>query len=232
MKGSKKVQFRKKRGSGGPAASKAVARDEVPRLLPPLTDQLSVGFMLRFSTTTNWTGSYTVTYQNLLDAWFVAGTATTAYTLFDFVKIKKVVVRCMGVAENGVSILPSATVGVEFPGLVGGQFGSGKQRSNSGMGYDEPAYVSVKPDRMSQSAQYQPNTTNAAFVVRAVDGFRSPLAGAIIDVHVSYKNSGDVNPAAVATARAAMTGGEIYFGGLDGLAVANTIAQSLFIPNK
>lgn len=220
-----------KRGSGQ-AASKMVARDADPRLLPSVTDQLSVGMVLRFSTTTNWTGSYTVTYQNLLDAWFVAGTATTAYTLFDFVKIKKVVVRCMGVAENGVAILPSATVGVEFPGLVGGQFGSGKQRSNSGMGYDEPAFISVKPDRMSQSAQYQPNTANAAFVVRAVDGFRSPLAGAIIDVHVAYKNSADTTPASVATARAAMTSGELYFGGLDGLALANTVAQTLFIPNK
>jgi len=229
MRKSTKKNMKK---GNGPTSSKAVARDENPRLLPSVTDQLSVGMILRFSTTTNWTGSYTVTYQNLLDAWFIAGTATTAYTLFDFVKIKKVVVRCMGVAENGVTILPSATVGVEFPGLVGGQFGSGKQRSNSGMGYDEPAFISVKPDPLSQSAQYQPNTANAAFVLRAVDGFRSPLAGAIIDVHVAYKNSADATPASIATARAAMQPGEVYFGGLDGLAIANTVAQTLFIPNK
>jgi len=211
-------------------ASAGVARDEDPKLLPQLTDQLSVGFVLRFVTTSTWTGAYTVTYGNLLDAWFVAGTATTAYQLFDFVKVKKVVVRSMGVNEPGVAILPSARVGVEFPGLVGGQFGSGKQRIGSALGYDEPAFVSVKPDRMAQCAQYQPSTSNAAFIVRAVDGARAALIGSVIDVHVAYKNSGDINPAAVTTARAGLTPGLIYFGGLDGLSTANTVASSTFLP--
>jgi len=171
-----------------------------------------------------------VTYGNLLDAWFVAGTTTTAYQLFDFVKVKKVVVRSMGVNEPGVAILPSARVGVEFPGLVGGQFGSGKQRIGSSLGYDMPAYVSVKPDKLAQCAQFQPSTSNAAFIVRAVDGPRAALAGSVIDIHVVYKNSGDINPAAVTTARGGLTSGLIYFGGLDGLATANTVASSTFLP--
>lgn len=223
----------KKSKAGRPVtATKVVMRDEDPKILPMLTDQLSVGITLRFSTTTNWTGSYTVTYQNLLDAWFVAGSATTAWQLFDFVKVKRVTIRAMGITENGVSIMPSASVGVEFPGLVGGQFGSGKQRIGNGMGYDTPAFVSVKPDRLSQAAQYQPSTANPAFIVRSVDGFRSALAGAIIDVQVAYKNSADISPASITTARAGMTGGQVYFGGIDGLATANTVAQSLFIPAK
>jgi len=203
-------------------------RDEDPAHLPMLTDQLSVGFTLRFQTTTAWPGSYTVTYENLLDAWFVAGTATTAYQLFDFVKIRRVTVRAMGVPSG--QIMGSALVGVEFPGLVGGQFGSGKQRVGSGVGTTVPAYVSVKPDLQSQAAQYQPSTANAAFIVRAVDGLRTGIYGAIIDVEVSYKNSGDISPAAVTTARAGLTAGNLYFGGIDGLATANTIAKSSFIP--
>lgn len=226
MKGGKKIQFRKRSGQ---AQTTRVDRDEDPKIPPQLTDQLSVGFTLRFTTTGLWPGSYTVTYENLLDAWFIAGTATTAYQLFDFVKIKKVVVRAIGVPD-GAHLGPTALVGVEFPGLVGGQFGSGKQRLGTGMGYDSPALVSLKPDRLSQSAQYQPSTANAAFVVRAVDGLRAPLYGVIIDIVVAYKNSGDISPAAVTTARAGLTPGNLYFGGLDGLATANTIAKSAFIP--
>lgn len=194
-----------------------------------LMDQLATGFTLRFSTTGSWAGSYTVTYENLLDAWFVAGTATTAYQLFDFVKIRKVTVRAIGINDNA-HLMESAIVGVEFPGLIGGQFGSGKQRVGTGVGTTMPAFVSLCPDLMSQSAQYQPSTANAAFVVRAVDGLRSPIYGAIIDVEVSYKNSGDISPAAVTTARAGLTPGNLYFGGIDGLAIANTVAKSAFIP--
>jgi len=233
MKKSKSFRSHKgPRGSKGPTDSRAVVRDENPKFPPSLTDQLSIGFVLRFVTTPSWTGSYTVTYENLLDAWFIAGTATTAYQLFDFVKIKKVTVRAMG-APNAVAnpnLSPSAIVGVEFPGLIGGQFGSGKQRVGTGMGLEEPAFVSLSPDRMSQSAQYQPSTANAAFVLRAVDGYRQPLGEAIIDVLVSYKNSGDISPAAVTTARAGLTPGNLYYGGIDGLAVANTVAKSAFIP--
>jgi len=194
-----------------------------------LADQLMTGFTLRFTTQGNWPGSYTVTWQNLLDSWFVAGTATTAYQLFDFVKVKKVTIRAMGVPD-GAHLAQSAIVGVEFPGLIGGQFGSGKQRVGSGIGADKPAYVSLKPDALSQSAQFQPSTSNPAFIVRAVDGLRSPLYGAMIDVQVVFKNSGDISPAALGTARAGLTAGNLYFGGLDGLATANTIAKSSFIP--
>jgi len=227
MKGRKKVQFGKRR-AGPPTNNRQVMRDEIPKLLPMVVDQLSVGITLRFLTTGLWTGSLTVTYQNLMDAWFLAGTATTTYNLFDFAKIRKVTVRAMGVQTG--QVMETALVGVEFPGLVGGQFGNGKQRLGTGVGSDTPAFVSVKPDPMSQSAQYQPNTANAAFVVRAVDGLRAALYGAVIDVEVSYKNSADIAPASTATARAGLTPGQIYFGGLDGLANANTVARSAFIP--
>lgn len=220
-----------KKGKAPLVASKQVARDNVPRTPPMLVDQLLTGFTLRFTTTPQWAGSLTVTYQNLLDAWLVAGTATTAYQLFDFVKIRKVTIRAVGVGTTSTILIgPEASVGVEFPGLVGGQFGSGKQRIGNGMGYDQPAYVSVKPDPLSQSAQFQPSTANAAFIVRAVDGLRQPLGGCIIDVQVVYKNSGDIAPAAPGTARAGMTAGQLYFGGLDGLALANTVARTVFIP--
>jgi len=202
----------KKKDKGrAPTEGRVVAKDENPTILPMLVDQLSTGFTLRFLTTANWSGSYSVTYANLLDAWFLAGTATTAYQLFDFVKIRKVVIRAMGTGiYPSYTIMPTANVGVEFPGLIGGQFGSGKQRTGVGVGTTVPAFVSLKPDPMSQAAQYQPSTSNVAFVVRARDGLGVAIQGAVIDVEVSYKNSADINPAAVTSARAGLTAGLIY----------------------
>ncbi len=89
--------------------------------------------------------------------------------------------------------------------------------------------VSVKPDPQSQVAQFQAGGQNA-FSVRAVDYAGAALTGAIIDVHVVYRNSANVNPAAVGTARSGLTPGHLYFGGLDGAVDASTQARSAFVP--
>lgn len=209
-----------------------LARDERPAELPQVTDQLSVGFKLRFVTTNAFTGSLAVTAGNLLDAWYVSGTATTAYQLFDFVRVKKVTVRGMAVPNINApdQIASAATVSVEFYGIAANTITGGKQRSNSQIGQTEAAFVSLKPDPRSQAALFQANNTNAIFVVRAVDANSNPLTGCYIDIDVVYRNSADVNPAALATARAGMTSGNLYFNGMDGLTDAATAARSTFVP--
>jgi len=217
-----------------PLDDRIVARDEAPMYMAPVLDQLCVGIVLRFSATNQFNGNFGVTYQNLLDAWFVAGTATVAYQLFDFVRIKKVVIRSMGVSKPSVAGVsqpnpPTATVGVEYYGLNLGNQGNGKQKSDTQLGYEVPAFVSLKPDRQSAVAQWQASSTSNAFAIRAVDQDSLGLAGTIVDVHVVYRNSADVNPAAVNSARAGMQPGDLYFGGLDGLALANTMMRSVFV---
>jgi len=234
MKGSRRAnnqkKFSSKKGAKPPQNQKLVQRDENPRIFPVLQDQLSAGFVFRFITTVPFTGSYSVTWTNLLDAWFLAGSATTAWQLFDFVKIKSITMRAMGAPDPAYPLAPTCTIGVEFPGLIGGQFGGGKQKVEQGMGTDMPALLQIRPDPMSQTAQFQPSTTNVAFVFRAVDGRKQPLVGAMIDVQVVLRNSADIAPAAVTTARAGMTGGQVYFGGIDGLLPANTVARTAFVP--
>jgi len=206
----------------------------VPERLPPIQDQLSTGITLRFVATNTFSGQFSISTTNLLDAWFVAGTATNAYQLFDFVRVKKVTIRSMGVAAlyaAGVSnpTPPMATVGVEFYGLAVGSVASGKQKSDTSLGYDIPAFVSLKPDPMSQAAQFQQSSGNTLFTIRAVDQFANSLAGTVVDVDVVYRNSADVNPAAVASARAGLTPGDLYFGGLDGNPLATTQMRSVFV---
>lgn len=229
----KRNQNRSGRDSRNNRLEQAVAREEIPKRLPVINDQLAVGITLRFITTPLFGGTFSVSAANLLDAWFLAGTATVAYQLFDFVRLKRVTIRSMGIARPFASgtggNAPTCTVGVEFYGLNLGVQGGGKQKSDTGMGYDEPAMVSLKPDRMSQVAQFQSSGGSAMFAIRAVDEAGVGLVGTVIDVDVVYKNSADVNPATVGTARAGLTGGNLYFGGLDGLPLATTQARSAFV---
>lgn len=200
----------------------------IPALMPPLVDQLAVGITLRFVTTAAFTGVFTVTSTNLLDAWFVAGTATTAFELFDFVRVKRVTVRAMGVAPSA-GITTMATVGIEYPGLVVGSSAGGKQVTDSALGYTTPAYCTLCPDPQSEGALFQTANGNTLFSVRAIDQGGTALYGAIIDVELVYRNSADINPAAVSQARAGLTAGDLYFGGLDGLPLASTQARSTFV---
>jgi hypothetical protein len=230
MKKSK--SFRQKSQKGN-----SVSKDLNPHRLPQLTDQLQTGFTFRYITTgIGSSASTTITFQNLLDSWCVATSATSAKQLFDFIKIKRVTVRAVsnpGFAggTTGLAFLgTSATVGIEFPGLVAGTNAGGKQAVNTAMGTSDVAMVSLCPDRMSAAAFWQGSSGNVAFVVRCVDWQGNPIVGAVIDVHVSLKNSADVQPAAVASALSGAVAGEYYFRGIDGAAVAATWARSDFVP--
>jgi len=217
-----------RKSKSGADQERRLARDQIPRDIPSLEDQLCVGFVFRFVTTSAFTGALGVAPQNLLDAWFIAGTATNAYQLFDFVRVKKVVVRAMGIADVSVSAAPFASVGIEYYGLSAGSFSGGRQKEDSSLGYDRPAYVELAPDPHSQVAQFQPSGGSSIFGIRAVSQSGNPLYGALIDVHVVLRNSADVNPAAVAVARAGLTPGALYFGGLDGNPLSTTAARSTF----
>ncbi len=222
--------YRKKGGNarGSGRLTKLRDRDRIPDMLPQIEDQLCVGKTLRFVTTgAGGSTSASVSYANLLDAWLVAGSATTAYQLFDFVKVKRVTVRA--IPYNG-SFEQSVTVGIEYPGLVAGSIGAGNQASNTGLGTAKPVVVSLKPGPLSQSAQWQPSSNQNAFVVRATNQDNTVALGAIIDVELAYKNSADVSPAAIASAASGMTAGNLYYGGIDGGRLAATWARSVFIP--
>ncbi len=205
-----------------------VDRDLVPDVLPQINDQLAVGKTLRFITTggAGATTSTTVTFANLLDAWFLAGTSTNGYQLFDFVKIRRVIVRAVPSTNNQVSV----SVGIEFPGLTAGVAASGNQSSATSLGQAKPVIVHLKPGKMSQAGQWQPSSNAVAFVVRATNSDNTICTGAVIDVELSYKNSADINPAAVSSAIAGAVAGNLYYGGIDGGRLGATWARSAFVP--
>jgi len=226
--------FRSRKGKEGRKDKQLEHQKLSAQTLPPVISQLSTGITLRFVTQAPFAaagGAITVTFQNLLDAWLIAGQPAAGYQLFDFVKIRRVTIRGGAqIGGGGATQVPSCTVGVEYPGLVTGFTGSGRQKSDTSMTPFVPAMVSMAPGKDTLAGMWQQSSANAAFVVRCSDQGGNGLLGAIIDVDLSYKNSADVNPAAVASAIAGATAGEIYFGGLDGGRLAATTARSAFLP--
>jgi len=224
----KKGPSRKSSHKLGKQTQSLMVGESRPDELPQIMDQLHTGITLRFTTTgIGGSTSTTVTFANLLDAWFFAGTTTNGYQLFDFVRVRRVTVRAVSGSNSGGS---TATVGIEFPGLVAGGNAGGKQASNSGMGISKAVMVQLRPDKFSAASFWQPSSNDVAFVLRSTDENNAVIIGTIIDVELSYKNSADVSPAALASPIAGATAGNIYFGGIDGGRLAATWARSVFVP--
>jgi len=172
---------------------------------PPIIPQIEYHARLRFTCTT--AGTQSVTYQNLLDAICVAVTAVLGYQLFDSIKVKFVEMW-----DSASSSTPT-TVELSFP--AGAGFGG------SGMVFQDTAigggiaHVKGKPSKLSANSQYQSSSTNIAFDLVQVS------VGCIIDVGVMMRNN-DSAPIACQNALVGATIGDVYFRGLDGLAVAGT----------
>ncbi len=227
-------KYNKQKASGRRKTSARMVREERQELdaqvLPPVMPQLSQGITMRFKTTSAFTGVLGVTFYNILDTWIIAGTSTNGYQLWDYVKVRRVTVRASTNIGAGAAQCASATAEVSFPGLVAGAQGSGKVESVTSMSPLVPAIASLAPGPKSLAGVWQPSSNDTAFIVRAVDNFGNALAGAIIDVDLSFKNNPIVAPQAIASAISAATAGDIYFGSLDGARLAATAAKTVFYP--
>ncbi len=221
----KKVIFEKKQRSKPKKAKNVRALVVRP---PMLTDQLAQQLTLRFITTSNFTGSVGVSYTNLLDSWLIATGSTTAFQLFDFIKIRRVTVRAIAGTPQSSAAGSVANVAISFPGIS--ELGSGRQVEETMLGATTPAVVSLTPGKDTIAGKWQASNNAIAFVIRGKDYSGAALKGMVIDVDCVWKNSGEVTPVAITSAVTAATAGQIYFGGIDGARLAATAAYSAFNP--
>lgn len=165
-----------------------------------------------------------ITFANLLETVLVSSSATVAYQLYDYVRVKEVEVWGIGTTSSSYA---SASVGVDFGGVSAGNYGGGKSYEDTTVSSAYPAYIRARPDKMSQAAQFQVNNASPAFHLRGVN---VAVANMIVDVTLEFRNSPIVSP--VVSAGSGMTPGDIYFRGLDGLNVASTVWASYLAPNN
>jgi hypothetical protein len=175
---------------------------------------------LRFQNATNATAT-AITWQNLLDTWVFASTATIGYQLFDFVRIIKIE---MWAITNSTLV---TTLGVDFGDAVTGVQGDGGSYQSCSVGSAIPAYLKCRPNPNSQAAQFQTTKVDTAFHIRT----NGAVGSTIVELTLEFKNSTVLNPSFATNALVAATAGDIYFRGMDGKAIAATAWLSLLLPN-
>lgn len=181
---------------------------------PPINPQIKHSQRMRyFASAAAGVTNQQVTFANILDGIIVATTATAGTKLFDQVRVKAVEVWAAGLTpQSGVINLP-ATVMVTFNGDTTGASGDARVFSDTSMSI-EPAHVRAVPSKGSQASQWQANGAGNCFLLTCP-------SGAVIDVEVEFRND-DSAPTATA-ALVGATAGEIYYRGLDSVAIATTV---------
>jgi len=157
----------------------------------------------------------TLTVKSLGDLHCVAATATTAFQLAHFIKIKKIEVWG---PPAGTST--TATVSVDWQAPNAGSFGTSGRVSDTSMGSTECAHVVTRPPKGSQIAQWQEASSTNGLCVLAY-----PL-GTIIDVTYSYMMRDDATVQAVTTAPVGATAGANYVRALNSPVDANLVPVS------
>ncbi len=193
-------------------------KQKVPRLLahpPSFSPSVLVSKTFRFQS--NAVATTAITFSNLLDIWNVAATATTAYRLFDRVRIRRIEVWAVG-ATN----VP-ATIYIDWAGITVGSAGPSLRVSDTSVGSTTPAHINAKPPSTAACSLWQAQSTNVAF-------FISGPINTIIDLHLSGYVDDNGSGTSVVAAPAGATPGANYFRGLDGLVATATIYPPVAYP--
>lgn len=164
--------------------------------------EISHSIRLRFTVTAAAT-SVSITGASILDTILTAVTAVLGYELFDIFRIRQV--ELWGQAALGT---PS-TVSVIFTTNTGDQ----SIHTDTSLGV-KPAYVRAVPSDRSLASFWTTSTGTSVFTVTCP-------AGSVLDLSCDFRTT---NALAVAAQNALVgaTVGELYYRGLDGLAIAAT----------
>lgn len=164
--------------------------------------EISHSIRLRF-TITAAVVQFSIRPEDVLDSVLVASTAVLGYDLFDIFKVRSVEV--WGQAALGT---PS-TITINFQTSTGDQ----TIHTDTSLGV-KPAYVKAVPSDRSLASFWTETANTALFNVTAP-------AGSILDLNCDFKTT-LVAPNAAQNALVGANPGEIYYRGLDGLAMATT----------
>lgn len=159
---------------------------------------------LRYQSNAGFTAQ-AITWADLLDTIYMAGTATTGYRLFEAVKINSICMYAQGATANTTSLV------LVYGSTQAGFQGDDKVWTATSMGIAQPCVLRTRPDPKSLSSMFQYSSTVAnAFTM-------SGPAEAIIDIDLTYVQNIFRAGAAIQQAPVGASAGEIYIGQLDGL---------------
>lgn len=199
-----------KSGRSGRRPPQDILRGTLRQARPHIANNLRLGFQY-----TGQNSPSSITFNSLANSIIIATSATAGVCLYDAVRIKSVEITATPAQGT------YGTVRVSWPGVTVGTTGSTNYRSSTSDGI-LPAYVKMSPPRGSQAGQWQPAASGAvAFTLSSLlQGTTALICTVYVDVEFAMNE--DVGSLAAGNALLAATAGQVYYRGLDGLAIATT----------
>jgi hypothetical protein len=197
--GNRNRKVQKKKNSGRPMGNRIERMEHPPQVNGY---EISHSVRLRY-TVTAAVVSQAITAGNILDAVLIATTTTVGYDLFDVFKI-----RFVEVWSQAALATPS-TCTVVYPQTIGDQ----SIHTDTSLGV-KPAYVKAVPSDRSLASFWTATGGTNLFLVTCP-------AGSVLDLSCDFRTTNAAATAAV-NALVAATVGELYYRGLDGVAIATT----------
>jgi hypothetical protein len=172
---------------------------------PPQVNNYEIAHSIRLRfTVTAAAVSQSITPQNILDTLLVATSATVGFNLFDIFRVRQVEV--WGLAALGT---PSTITVLFTTALTGDQ----SIHTDTSLGV-KPAYVKAIPSDKSLASFFSETSNASLFTVTCP-------AGSILDLSCDFKTT-NAQATAAQNAIVGATTGELYYRGLDGVAIATT----------
>jgi len=171
---------------------------------PPQVNGYNVSHTIRLRfTVTAASASFGITSDNILDTVLIAVSAVQGFKLFDIFRIRQV--EIWGAAALGT---PS-TITCIFTTASGDQL----IHTDTSLGV-KPAYVNAVPNTQSLASFWTSTAGVTMFVITCP-------AGSVLDLSCDFRTTNAAAAAAV-NALVGATLGELYYRGLDGVAIATT----------
>ncbi len=178
----------------------AVRGSEFP---PPFIASLVVKKRVRFQA--NAGGLYSIAPVNIGDLYCVPATATTAYQLADFVRVRKV--EMWGPQTSSLS---PVTLYLEWAGNnTPGMFGRSTRLSDTSMAAGSPAHIVARPPPSSQISEWLSGVNTSAFM------FLQCPTGTVIDLTYEFVMRDNGTAVQVTGAVAGATVGAVCLRALD-----------------
>jgi hypothetical protein len=184
---------------------------------PPVPQTMSVFKRLRFvQPGPNGPTGYSITNTDLMDLYCMAVTTTSAYQLFNSVRVVAVEVWAPGALDTTNDAAVINTCFVEFPAMVSstGLGGKSVRYVDTSASLDIPAHVRCAPPHGSYAELWTTNTSVAG--TNVMFNLGGPSTGLIVDVSIelTLRDSAQA-PQAVTASVAGATVGQIYVRDLD-----------------
>lgn len=159
-------------------------------------------------------------------------TNTSATQIWESAKISKI--RLWASPPGDGNIVHAR---IEFAGTTGGIVGNNHSKACQSSGMTHPGYISIKPPRLSQAADWQNGDTNGTvatsqwftIVITSTSGVATTINIFTLDLHVTVRVSTDARLAAVSTIAGL---GTVVVGSLYYLALDNPAGGTLSSTNN